>query len=415
MKLSSLYLVLLFSLVFSSVYAQLELNPQNKLTLNSDLVTGSDFSIGVSAAQGGLMINSSNINFKGITGYSLNSVLKGYNGFDHNEDQYAIGVEGVMKIGVKADTTQIFNLLKTNELNIGNKLKVGDEFDPIFIVDPINNKMYFNTNQDIGSSDFVLNSANATGFGGMYINSEDAVEGKPFYGYSNDSNISAYHHYDDVDNSWHLTVDGQEMLKASNNEISISDDFKVGDFSNAVPTFSVETGATKKMYFNTNTQVGLADFTLNSTSSTNFGGMFVNINDAATGKPFYGYSINNNGNVFHYFDASSGYWKLFNSTKDILQVDNKELFVSGSIRMGNKVGTQPEGTIYYNGFNFYGVTDGGVIRQLDNITNGQSEADNSNLTTKTIQHLEAENKELINKIESLESRLEKLENILSEK
>lgn len=52
-----------------------------------------------------------------------------------------------------------------------------------------------------------------TGFGGMYI--ETDADGQPFYGYSVDGNVNAYHYFDDTNSLWRLQVGPVEGLAVS--------------------------------------------------------------------------------------------------------------------------------------------------------------------------------------------------------
>lgn len=410
MKFHYTYLVLLFT--FSSLFGQLELNSQNKLKLNSAIVPGSDFTIGVDDLQGGIIINSFNTSNIGITGFSLNGNMNGYSGFDHNKLRYNIDVGGMLRLGVTAEATSIFNLLKTSKVHIDEELLVGTSTDTLFRIDANTNRMYFNYDQDIGSSDFVLNSKHTTGYGGMYINSEDMDDGKPFYGYSIDGSATAYHYFNNTNDKWYLNVNNAEMIAVGSDEAIVGNDFKVANLLDITPTFHVETGLEKHLFFNSDTKIGQEDFTLNSSHPTEWGGMYINSMDTELGKPFYGYGINNIGKVYHYFDANDDYWKLHNQGV-ILEVNNKELSVNGSIRIANVIGTQPEGTIYYNGVNFYGITSGGVIEQLNNTTNFDTNSNDSSFTDSYRNKLESENIALRKSIENLEKRLANIEKVLA--
>ncbi len=62
------------------------------------------------------------------------------------------------------------------------------------------------------------------GFGGMYVSTESETA-KPFYGYSVNGNVDAYHFYDGVSDTWSLYIDGAERLVvASNGNVGIGDD-----------------------------------------------------------------------------------------------------------------------------------------------------------------------------------------------
>ena len=522
MKIHFTYLLLLSTLLTSTLYGQLDLNTQNKLSLNSTLVTNSDFTIGIDNSLGGLMINTTDDSYVGIMGYSLNGVIKGYSGFDHIKDRYNIIVGGAFGIGITADATRVFNTLETGDLLLDDKLIVGNEMDPLFTIDANTNKMYFNYNQNVGLADFVLNTKMTTGYGGMFINSDDVVSGKPFYGYSidglssafhnynktdsnwhlfvndidlfkvgdnesrigndflvgdfgdvipalhiktgldrhmffntdtkiseedftlnsanqtgfggmyvnspslnngqpfygyaNGGNISAFHYYNSQNDTWHLSVDGNEILDITNDEVKINDDLIVEGIGQLAPTFHIENGVSKHMYYNTDSQIGSSDFSLNSDNSTGFGGMSINSEDSDSGRPFYGYAIGGILNSFHYFDAVDEYWKLTNIGTTILQANDEELIVEGSVRVSNKaLGVTSAGTIYYNGNHFYGITENGAIKLLDNTTNLNESPDNKNFSNAKVTKLENQNKLLTKKVQILEARLSQIESLLANK
>lgn len=84
-------------------------------------------------------------------------------------------------------------------------------------------KILINTNTLLGLSDLTLRSKNAIGYGGMYIESPDGLNGKPFYGYGVDGQYSAWHYFDKTTNSWRLNFNGDKLILNSTGQFSIDD------------------------------------------------------------------------------------------------------------------------------------------------------------------------------------------------
>ncbi len=84
-----------------------------------------------------------------------------------------------------------------------------------------NGKMGINTLSTVGSSDITIQTLNPTGYGGMYIRSNDSATGKPFYGYSLSGGVSAWHYYDAGTSSWRLYVGGERMSVYNDGKIAI--------------------------------------------------------------------------------------------------------------------------------------------------------------------------------------------------
>ncbi len=49
-----------------------------------------------------------------------------------------------------------------------------------------------------------------------------------------------------------------------------------------------------------------------SSVTPSYGGMYIEVNGNAGGKPFYGYAIDNSGKMWHYYDGATGSWHLHN-------------------------------------------------------------------------------------------------------
>lgn len=277
--------------------------------------------------------------------------------------------------------------------------------------------LLFNANSQIGSADFTLGSLRPIGFGGMYVNSPDENTGKPFYGYAVGGLISAYHFFDAEAQTWTLNTGEADRLKVGADGAfemqARSWNLDIGDTPISL-TGSINVGTDRHISINseTNTSIGSSDLVLNGRGN-GFVGMYVNSSDADAGKPFYGYAINGVGNVFHYWDAIDDLWKLYHTNYSILEASNEELIVNGSLRVADKTGAKPAGTIYYANGHFYGITNGGVIRQLDNETSATL-APNASILKVAGQpnDLEKENDALREKVADLEARLENLEKLM---
>ncbi|MEL6987844.1 MAG: hypothetical protein AAGK97_08440, partial [Bacteroidota bacterium] len=77
-----------------------------------------------------------------------------------------------------------------------------------------------NTNTLLGFSDLTLKSLNATGLGGMFVESPSASNGLPFYGYATNGQSKAFHYYNSFNDNWILNVGG-DVLFADNDQIWI--------------------------------------------------------------------------------------------------------------------------------------------------------------------------------------------------
>jgi hypothetical protein len=61
---------------------------------------------------------------------------------------------------------------------------------------------------------------NTAGFGGMYV--ETGTGGEPFYGYSRNSSIDAYHYFDSASDQWRLWVNGDRLaVNRANGNVGI--------------------------------------------------------------------------------------------------------------------------------------------------------------------------------------------------
>lgn len=246
-----------------------------------------------------------------------------------------------------------------------------------------------NTIQTLGSADFTIRSANDF-FGGMFVDSPNSNnDGKPFYGYALDRDISFYHYYDAVDGRFKFQFDN-----FNGTTFSFKED---GSFLlNAAQPLNQFT-----------------DLTLLSKSSIGFGGMYIDSKDSNTGKPFYGYAIGGGQRAFHYYDEEFETWFLNvgglgrvavggdgNVGVDFSDPEEK-LVVNGRLRLTQKSGTTAEnGTIVFTGSNFFGRING-LWYKMTNATNGLKPKDNEDV----IAELKAENEMLRSKLEAFEKRL----------
>ncbi len=171
-----------------------------------------------------------------------------------------------------------------------------------------NNRLTLNTDNFIGSSDFVIRSTYPTGYGGMYIESMDMVSGKPFYGYANNGNVKAWHFYNQEAKTWELSFG------------SFNGIFRVKDNG--------------QMLVNSSTLIGSSDFTLTSANPdpNGYGGMYLN---SGSGKPFYGYAIGGVNELLHYYDRINNTWNITfgeNATETVLS-----LFQTGYLKLNGTV------------------------------------------------------------------------------
>lgn len=244
----------------------------------------------------------------------------------------------------------------------------------------------YNTTSLVGQSDFTLKSR-FNGFGGMYVDSPDQTNGKPFYGYSINGFIAAYHYYDQTDLRFKLTI-------GSKTPLIITD---AGQF-----------------LMNATSRVGLEDLTIKSVQN-GFGGIYIDSPDGNNGKPFYGYGVQGTNRAFHYYDKTIDKWVLQVGTGTNVYVNQsgnlgldfanpeEKMVINGAIRLSSiLLGSAANGTIKFNGTNFYGRING-VWRPLADLTSTSALPDEETVK------LKQENEELQERLQMMEERLEKLE------
>lgn len=86
----------------------------------------------------------------------------------------------------------------------------------------------------VGAASFVVRSPNTSGYGGMYVNTDSPVDGRPFYGYSVNGEPQAWTEYQQDEDSWKLTVNNLARLV-------VTGDDRVGMGVNT-PTESLDVG-----------------------------------------------------------------------------------------------------------------------------------------------------------------------------
>lgn len=79
-----------------------------------------------------------------------------------------------------------------------------------------------NTSSMVGLADLTIRSTNST-WGGMYIESLDEANGKPFYGYAIDGNPKAFHYYDQDRQSLIFSVNGDKLRLTSDGMFGMGD------------------------------------------------------------------------------------------------------------------------------------------------------------------------------------------------
>lgn len=174
----------------------------------------------------------------------------------------------------------------------------------------INGGLGINTNQMIGAADFTIRSFGSF-FGGMFIDSPNTNgDGKPFYGYALNQDISLFHYYDAVD-----------------------DRFKFQFNDNFIPTLSFSKNG-EFLLNGAETINSSTDFTLRSKNLIGFGGMYIDSPDSSTGLPFYGYAINGVSKAFHYYQASDDTWRVNNNSIDgLILTSTGYLTVAGGLEV----------------------------------------------------------------------------------
>ena len=250
-----------------------------------------------------------------------------------------------------------------------------------------------NTDQFINIfTEFQINST-TDGFSGMYINSLDATSGKPFYGYSVNGLEKAFSYFDISDDKWKLAINFETPLE-------IKEDYT---------TINGKMGLNTDQNLNSNTE-----FQINSTTD-DFSGMYINNQDATSGKPFYGYSINGQLKAFSYFDISDDKWKLFCDGSTILEASGLNISIDGYLTLSQGLPSNaPVGSIFYYNGRFWGMTSGGA-RLLDNLNPASARSASNNhpdfiqLEDK-VTKLEIENELLKTKLEELERKLNEILN-----
>ncbi len=206
------------------------------------------------------------------------------------------------------------------------------------------NQLFINHNTvAIGSSDFVI-TRDAGTFVGMYTNSNNTINGKPFYGYALGSAVKAFSYFDGTNNRYALNVGGFDRMMINsdstyfstplvvNEKMTSRNNFQVG--SDANPTFVVDAQNKYLLLNTTNPLNGFTDFTIRS-SQTTFGGIYVDVN-ASSGKPFYGYATEGIDRAYSFYDGADLRWKLYvddgiQSSGNVLEVGHKFANINGKV------------------------------------------------------------------------------------
>lgn len=104
----------------------------------------------------------------------------------------------------------------------------------------------FNTDNFLGNADFMIKPLSGS-FGGMYIDSPDGTNGRPFYGYATDGNVRAYSYFDAFDDTWKMNVGGIDALRISESgDVTVTQDVAISGILNVAKTskFTSQFGAT---------------------------------------------------------------------------------------------------------------------------------------------------------------------------
>ena len=430
------FLLFLLCASVSSAQDGLTVTSNNELLLNTDTQIGSadvTFKSNNNTGFGGMYIESPDASTgQPFYGYVLDGIIESFHYFDANDSKWKLSLAGTTNAieidqsnNVMINTNTPINsftdlTLRTGQDNFGgmyidsqdaatgqpfygyaldgteaayhyfdaadNRWKLSvDGTTSAFEIDQLNNVM-INTDSPINSfTDLTLRTSQDT-FGGMYIDSQDAATGQPFYGYAVDGIETAYHYFDAADNRW----------KVYTGKADFTDSFEIDGQGN--------------FYLNTDTAINsFTDLTLRATQDS-FGGMYIDSPDNNTGKPFYGYAVGGIDYAFHYYDIEDSRWKLYSGKTDgsnsiEVGADNLVRF-EDKIQLGVKTNeaSDPNGTILFTGNGFWGKRGGNWYR-LD--------ATSSSTPFRTTE-LEQENSALKDRVEELEERIARLESLITD-
>lgn len=182
--------------------------------------------------------------------------------------------------------------------------------------------------------------------------------------------------------SGNTLADGLRMALSLNNASIINKgNGKLSLGTSNVEVFNILSNG--KVGINTSDMIGAADFTINSFSQFGFGGMYLNVNDNLSGKPFYGYAINGSARAWTYFDAIDNKWVVYNGGDRLFLANNgnmglgisspvQKLDIAGRIKIGTEITADSEGSIQYKDGDFSGYTAAGKWESLTNPTGKQS-------------------------------------------
>jgi hypothetical protein len=78
-----------------------------------------------------------------------------------------------------------------------------------------------NTLSTLGASDLTIRSFSASGYGGMYLESPDGANGKPFYGYATNGTPRMWHFFDETTDTWRLNFGGDKLILNALGQLAI--------------------------------------------------------------------------------------------------------------------------------------------------------------------------------------------------
>lgn len=97
-----------------------------------------------------------------------------------------------------------------------------------------NDRVFVNRDYAISGADYFGVHGNATSFNGMYVSGP--ADSWPFYGYSTNDAIDAYHYYNSVTDSWILYSNGATALTVdSDHDLIVSNDVEASNYRYNAP------------------------------------------------------------------------------------------------------------------------------------------------------------------------------------
>ena len=215
----------------------------------------------------------------------------------NNAERMRLMADGALGLGIAAPGAKL-HILSNNSTSATNIFSLEN---PVRKLMDVRDDGIVAINQGaaiLGASSFIVNDRDATGYGGMYVNVDNAA-GQPFYGYSNNGTPLAWSYVDGGDaNKLKWYNGGVKMTLTNNGRLGVGTE-------NPIANLELESSDASAMYNFYN------EMNLVSTTATRYGAYTI-VNKGSTGNnlPAYGnYSLvlnNDAGNTYGVYGYANG-------------------------------------------------------------------------------------------------------------